>query len=92
MEDRRIALENTVRYHNYNKSRYDKNKNDVNFQVGDLVFVDNGNKLNRDKLDRVRIGPYRISKKICNTVFEVDVGHGPHPKRLYHASKLLHST
>lgn len=87
--DRSLALERTIKYHNYNKSRYDKNKNVSNFKIGDLVYIDNGNKLNRKKLDPVRIGPYRITKKLSDVIFEVQIGHGPHPYRLYHANKLL---
>lgn len=88
--DREIALCNTIRNHKYNKKLYDKNKSPVNFSIGDNVYVDNGNKLNRDKLDKLRIGPYRITKRLSNNVFEITVGNGPLAKRLYHASKLLH--
>lgn len=87
--DRKLALHNTIRSHNYNKSRYDKNKSDVLFSVGDSVYADNGNKLNRDKLDKVRVGPFLITRKLCETVFEVDIGYGAFSKRLYHVSKLL---
>ncbi len=87
--DRSLALERTIKYHDYNKSRYDKNKNVSNFKVGDLVYVNNGNKLNRKKLDPLRIGPYRISKKLSDVIVEIEIGHGPHPYRLYHANKLL---
>jgi transposase InsO family protein len=89
--DRKIAFENTLRYHNYNKAIYDKCKCDVNFTVGDTVFVDNGSKLNRNKLDNVRISPFPISRKVSNNVFEVIVNNGPLGKRLYHASKILRS-
>jgi hypothetical protein len=87
--DRKIALENTMKYHNYNKRNYDVKRTDVNFKVGDYVFVDNGNKLNRCKLDCIRIGPFPITKQLCSNVFEIDIGSGPFPRKLYHASKLL---
>jgi len=54
-----------------------------------MVFIDNGNKLNRDKLDPVRIGPFKITCQLSNSVFEIYVGQGPLPLRLYHASKML---
>ena len=47
-----LALERTIKYHNYNKSRYDRNKNVSNFKVGDLVYIDNGKKLSRKNLTR----------------------------------------
>lgn len=39
------AFENSTRNHNNNKNRIDKNKHSC--KVGDLVYVNNGNKLNR---------------------------------------------
>lgn len=88
--DREIALRNSIKSHEYNKKLYDRNKNCVDFNVGDNVYVDNGNKLNRNKLDELRIGPFHITKQVSNNVFEVNVGSGPSGRRLYHASKLLH--
>ncbi len=88
-KDRLTALENTIHSHNYNKIVYDKNKLNVNFKIGDPVYISNGSKLNRNKLDVLRIGPYPISKQISNNVFEIYVGHGPFPHRLYHTSKII---
>lgn len=45
--DRTIALENSIKYHEYNKKIYDKNRKDYDFNVGDLVYVENGNRPNR---------------------------------------------
>ena len=81
--------DNTIKYHDYNKKRYDKNKNYIDFRVGDSIYVDNGHKPNRNKLDKLRIGPFKITNQMSNNVFEVSVGHGPLNNRLYHASKLL---
>ena len=66
-----------------------KSKNDVCFQIGDEVYIDNGSKLNRTKLDKIRIGPFPIVKQLSNNVFEIKVGQGPQSNRLYHASKLI---
>ncbi len=87
--DRKIAFEKSNENHNYNKIRYDSKKRDISLDVGDEVYIDNGSKLNRSKLEEVRIGPFKISRKLCSTVYEVDVGRGPFPKRLYHISKML---
>jgi transposase InsO family protein len=89
--DKALALERTVRRHNYNKKRCDKNRLDISFSVGDSVYVSTGNKLNRKKLDELRSGPHTITRKISNNVFELFVGSGPFPHRLYHASKLIAS-
>ena len=56
--DKITALENTMRYHEYNKKMYDHNKLEPDFKVGDFIYVSDGNKLNRGKLDPLRIGPY----------------------------------
>ena len=80
-------MEKSIKHHEYNKKLYEKNKLDVNFNVNDSVYVTDGNKLNRSKLDPIRIGPYQITRKLSNNVFEVNVGHGPY--RLYHASKII---
>ena len=81
-----------MKYHAYNKKNYDCKRNDVTFNVGDMVYVENGNKLNRRKLDCIRIGPYPITRQLCSNVFEIDVGRGPFPRKLYHASKLISSS
>lgn len=87
--DRELALRNSVKYHEYNKRQYDKFKSKIEFDVGDTVFIDNGNKLNRCKLDKLRIGPFKIDKRLSNNVFLVNVGRGPLCNRIYHASKLI---
>lgn len=90
VHDRQLALDRTLRSHDYNKKLYDVNKSEIVFCVGDRVYVDNGNKLNRDKLDVLRIGPYVITRKVSNNVFEIFVGGTGHlSTRLYHASKLI---
>ncbi|XP_023241431.1 uncharacterized protein LOC111639725 [Centruroides sculpturatus] len=45
-KDRKIALENTIKSHNYNKTLFDKKLKYYEFNVGDMVYVENGNKLN----------------------------------------------
>lgn len=89
LADRKIAFRNSVRYHEANKRRCDKNKRDITFNVGDMVYVENGNRLNRHKLDELRIGPFPIVKKLSNTVYEIDVGYKTCSKRLYHANKII---
>ncbi len=87
--DRKTAYLNSLRNHEYNKRRYDKNKTEKTFEVGEKVYIENGNKLNRQKLDPIRIGPFPITKKISNTVYEIDVGYKSCSKRIYHASKMI---
>ncbi|XP_048000465.1 uncharacterized protein LOC125237440 [Leguminivora glycinivorella] len=87
-QDRKKALENTLKSHNYNKMIYDKNRRHIDFQVGDTVFVDNGNKLNRKKLDELRIGPYNIIGKISNSIYEINTDHRKSESNFFHVSKL----
>jgi hypothetical protein len=60
LQDRKLALENTKKSHTYNKQRFDKNRRKCELKVGDWVYVENGNRLNRKKLDELKIGPYKI--------------------------------
>ncbi|GBP62915.1 Retrovirus-related Pol polyprotein from transposon 17.6 [Eumeta japonica] len=69
IQDRRKALENKIKSHNYNKKIYDKNLRHLDFKVADTVFVDNG-KLNRKKLDELRIAPFMIIEKISNSIYK----------------------
>lgn len=87
--DRTIALQNTIKHHEYNKKLFDKNRKDYDFNAGDLVFIENGNRMNRKKLDELRIGPYKIQKKISKSICEIDTGHKKSESNLFHISKLI---
>lgn len=86
--DRKQALQNTIKSHDYNKKVYDSGREEYKFEVGDRVYVENGNRLNRKKLDELRIGPYKIVKKISSSIYEVDAGHRKAESNLYHITKL----
>lgn len=87
--DRSIAFKNSLEYHNRNKMRIDKNRKAAEFKEGDFVYIENSNKLNRKKLDELRCGPYRILKKISDSIMEIDCGHKKQESNLYHVNKLL---
>lgn len=86
--DRNIALSNTRKSHNYNKKIFDLHRKDYKFEVGDSVYVENGNRLNRKKTEELRIGPYKILNKISNCIYEVDTGQRKMESNLYHITKL----
>lgn len=44
LQDRKLALENSIKSHNYNKQKFDKKRRDYEFNIGDLVYVENGNR------------------------------------------------
>lgn len=88
MLNRKKALENSGKSHDYNKRIYDKNRKLLDFNVGDMVFVENGSKLNRRKLDELRVRPYEIVRKISNSIYEIDTGHRKTESNLFHISKL----
>ena len=87
-EDRKLAFENTIKSHNYNKNRFDQDREEYEFNIGDRVYVENGNRLNRKKMDELRIGPYKILRKISNSIYEIDTGHKKVESNLYHITKL----
>lgn len=88
-QDRIIAYENSVKNHAKNKARYDKNRKAETFKVGDYVYIENGNRLNREKLDEVRVGPFPIVNKLSDTVYQVRCRSSGREKRLYHISKMV---
>ncbi|OXU16485.1 hypothetical protein TSAR_011681 [Trichomalopsis sarcophagae] len=55
----------------YNKKLFDKHRKDYEFNVGDMVYVENRNKLNRKKLDELRVGSYKITEKISNSIYRI---------------------
>lgn len=87
-KDRKVALENTIKSHNYNKKMFDLRRKECKFEEGDRVYVENGNRLNRKKMDELRIGPFKILKRISNSIYEVDTGHRKAESNLYHITKL----
>ena len=50
--------------------------------------MESGNKLNKKKLDELRLGPYKKIKKISDTIFMLDTGDR-REKNYYHISKLV---
>ena len=87
IRNRELALGRTEKSHEYNKKIYDKNRINHLFHTGDLVYIENGNKLNRSKLDELRVGPFRIEEKLSDSVYRVKTGKRHHG--LYHVTKLL---
>lgn len=88
-QDRKIALLRSKKSHEYNKTLFDKNRIKHDFQKGDMVYVTNGNKLNRRKMDEIRIGPFEIEEKISDSIFKINTGSGRKSMGLYHVTKLI---
>lgn len=86
--DRKLVFKNTIKSHNYNKKIFDLHREEYKLEVGDRVYVENGNRVNRKKMDELRIGPYKVLKKISNSIYEVDTGHKKTESNLYHITKL----
>ena len=53
-----------------------------------MVFTHNGNKMNRNKLEEIRKGPFRILRRISNSIYEVDNGNRRSEGNFFHSSKL----
>ena len=68
---------------------YDKNRKIKEFKVGELVYVENGNRLNRKKLDELRIGPFEIIEKLSDSIYRIDTGHKKAESNLFHITKLI---
>lgn len=86
--DRKIAFENSQKSHFRNKRKFDKKRKNIDFEVGDLVYVNHGNPLNKNKLEEIRTGPFRISQKLSNLIYQVDSGFQKRESNIYHVSKM----
>lgn len=89
VKDRITALQNTIKSHNYNKTLFNKNRKFCEFNVGDMVYVENGNRLNRKKLEELKIGPYQIVEKVSKSIYRIDTGHKKTESNLFHITKLI---
>lgn len=87
--NRKVALDNSKKIHTQNKTYYDKQVKKIDYKIGDLVYTQHGNKLNREKLDTIRSGPYRIKDKISDTIYLIDSRFRKNESNLFHASKLV---
>lgn len=89
IRDKELALERTRKSHEYNKKIFNKNRKNHRFNTGDLVYIENGNKLNRRKLDELRIGPFEIIEKISDSLYRIKIGKRRQEAEFFHATKLL---
>ena len=87
--DRAQAMQNSISHHEKNKIRCDKSRKNYNFAINELVYMDNGNKTNRNKLDEIRSGPFPIIRRISNSIYEVGCGRRGKGNVLCHSSKLI---
>lgn len=89
LQDRKLALKNTKKLRNYNKTLFNKNRKEVVFNNGDMVYVENGNRLNRKKLDEIKIGPFKIIEKLSNSIYKIDTEHNKAEPNLFCITKLI---
>ncbi|XP_078051980.1 uncharacterized protein LOC144478134 [Augochlora pura] len=89
IRDKELVLGRTKRSHEYNKKIFNKNRKNHQFNTGDLVYIENGNRLNRKKLDELRIGPFEIIEKISDSLYKIKTGKGKQETGFFHATKLL---
>ena len=87
--DRQTAFRNSLRDHQRNKSRVDRQRREKSFKEGDLVYIHNGSKLNRGKLGEVRLGPFRVTERISNSMYRVACGKRKSESNVFHAIKLM---
>ena len=86
--DRTEALLNSIKDFERNKLRIDKLRREETFKVNEYVYVENGNHLNRGKLEEVRMGPFRVTRRVSHSMYEVDCGKRKKESNLFHVSKL----
>lgn len=42
--------------------------------MGDSVYVENGNRFIRQKIDEIKIEPHKILEKVSNSIYKMDTG------------------
>lgn len=89
IKDKELALDKTRKSHEYNKEILNRNRKEHQFNTGDLVYVENGNRLNRKKLDELRCGPFEIIEKISDSIYKLKTGRQRKETGLFHITKLL---
>jgi hypothetical protein len=87
--NRAKALENSIKSHNTNKLYYDIHTKIIEYNENDLVYIQNGNKLNRKKLDPIRTGPFKITKKLSESIYEIDNGTRKKDLNIFHKNKMI---
>lgn len=87
-EDRKQAKVNNDRFFNKMKQRVDKKFKDKELKIGDLVFVDLGNKLSRNKLDPIRDGPFQIIEQCSPLMYRLDIKSHRDRSCLFHKDQL----
>lgn len=89
-ETRKIAFKNSKnkKNHERNEKYYNKNKINISFKSGDFVYVDSGNSTNRNKLDGIRLGPFKIITRLSNVLYEIETPYRRLESNVYHISKL----
>lgn len=53
------------------------------------MYIENGNKLNRKKLEELKIGPFQIEEKVSKSIYRINIGHRKRESDLYHITKLI---
>lgn len=89
MKNKEVALERTIKSHDYNKKLFDKNRKHHEFNTDDMVYIENGNRLNRKKLNDLRVGPFEIIEKISNSIYKIKTNRKKSETSLFHIAKLI---
>jgi hypothetical protein len=84
--DKQKAFENSLQSHKLNEKQYNTTHIDWEFKIGDLVYVEMCNKLNRAKLDEIRIGPYPITHIVSKHIIQIKINNNV---RKCHVNKLV---
>lgn len=88
-QNRKKAFLNAKKIHEKNKIYDDKNKKAVTYKVGDLVYIQNSNRVAKNKLAPIRVGPFRVKRKFSNLLYVIDSNFKKSESNIYHASKMI---
>lgn len=84
-ENRNKAIENSILAHERHALYFNRNRKTLDLEFGDFVYLQTKNKIGRKKLDPIYHGPYKITNRVSDTIYEIQRGH---KKELVHVAKL----
>ena len=90
-EAKEYAYANILKSQKWQKENYDKRRKDLNFKIGDKVWLNLKNVSTErpmKKLDRRSLGPLRVINKIGEMAYQLELPHGLQIHDTFHVSLL----
>lgn len=88
-KDRQTAFLRSKKLHELNKAIFNKNRIDYKFQEGDMAYIMDCNKINRSKMDVIRIAPFPKEEMMLDSLCRINTGKNKKSLGFYRVTKLV---